>query len=65
VDALHDADAGDAFRLESGDSLVDEVDRRDRECDGLSLVEGALNDVRRSQGLAEPCGSLEHRTTMA
>ena len=47
VDALHDADAVNAFCLERRDGLVNQAERRNRESDALSLVERALNDVRR------------------
>ena len=64
VDALHDANAVNALGFEGRDGLVDQAERWDSEGDALSLVEGALNDVRGGQGLAEAGRSLEHRATM-
>jgi hypothetical protein len=61
VDALHDADAGDAFSFEGGDRLIDEADGWNREGDPLTLIESALNDVRRGQRLAKTRWGLEHR----
>ena len=53
VDALHHADAMNAFRLECGDGLVDEAERGHHERNALSLVKRALDDVRGQQGLPE------------
>ena len=64
VDALHDADAVDALGFERGDGLVDQAERGNRERDALSLVERALDDVRRGQGLAEAGRRLKHRAAM-
>jgi hypothetical protein len=47
VDSLHDTDAGNTLGFESGDRLIDEADGGNRESDPLSLVERALDDVRR------------------
>jgi hypothetical protein len=47
VDALHDAEAVNAFCLERGDGLVNQADGGNRKSDALSLVERALDDVRR------------------
>ena len=47
VDALHDTDAVNAFGLERCDGLVNQAERGNHERDALTLVERALDDVRR------------------
>ena len=61
VDALQDADRANALGLEGRDRLVDQADCRHGEGDALSLVQGALDDVRGRQRLAEAGRRLQHR----
>jgi hypothetical protein len=65
VDALHDADAMNALGFECLDGLVDKAQRGDHEGDPLVLVEGALDHMRRQQGLSEAGCALKNRTALA
>jgi hypothetical protein len=65
MDSLYDADAVNAFCLERGDGLIDEAERRDREGDALTSIEGALDDVCCSQRLAEARGRLKQEASLA
>jgi len=53
VDTLHDADGVDVLGLECRDGLIDQAECGNHEGRALSLVERALDDMHRRQGLAE------------
>ena len=65
VRALHDPDAVDALGLEGRNGLINKVYRRHCEGDALSLVEGALDNVGRREGLAEAGRGLQHWTPLS
>ena len=60
MNALYDANGVDALGLECRDGLVDQRKRGDDECDALSSVESAPNDMRRQQRLAAAGRKLKH-----
>jgi hypothetical protein len=65
MEALHDANRGNALPFESIDGLVDQTKGRHGENNAVPLVQGASDNVGGSQRLSESTRRLKERALVA